>query len=177
MLLLAVGCASALRVVPRRPSPGSWRRTQCGWRNGEELNHSANPRWPAATRADGDIPTRWGRQVDAQATPLPEYPRPQLVRGAGANATRLRDAGDPSGWASLNGLWEWQAAAPGDHEAETEYARAALQAVVEAARRIKTDEDANEYFPVYHIRPPVGHGESSSLWWLRRKAQRSCCAQ
>jgi len=46
---------------------------------------------------------------------------------------------------------------------QTEYARAALQAVVEAARRIKTDED-NEYFPVYHIRPPVGHGESSSLW-------------
>ena len=119
MLLLTAGCASALRVVPRRPSPGSWRRTQCGWRNGEGLNHSANPRWPAATRADGDIPTRWGRQVDAQATPLPEYPRPQLVRGAGANATRLRDAGDPSGWASLNGLWEWQAAAPGDHDAGT----------------------------------------------------------
>jgi hypothetical protein len=109
----------SLSVVAHRPSPSSWKRTQCGWRNGEQLNHSANPRWPASATADGDIPTRWGKSVTAEATPLPEYPRPQLVRGAGSNATRLRDEGDPSGWANLNGLWEWEPAAPGNKTAGT----------------------------------------------------------
>ena len=111
-----------LSVVTHRPSPSSWRRTQCGWRNGEHLNHSANPAWPVHAHADADIPTRWGRLVSADAMPLPEYPRPQLVRGhyaVGANATLLRDAGDPGRWANLNGLWEWEPATPGNSTAGT----------------------------------------------------------
>jgi hypothetical protein len=111
-----------LSVVTHRPSPSSWRRTQCGWQNGEHLNHSANPAWPVHAHADADIPTRWGRLVSADAMPLPEYPRPQLVRGhyaVGANATLLRDAGDPRRWANLNGLWEWEPATPGNSTAGT----------------------------------------------------------
>ncbi|RNL61273.1 glycoside hydrolase family 2 [Nocardioides marmoriginsengisoli] len=37
--------------------------------------------------------TRWGRDLDPDR-PLPEYPRPQLVRG-------------PSSWVNLNGRWEY----------------------------------------------------------------------
>ena len=44
---------------------------------------------PAQTVAD--IPTRWASQVNPSA-PLPEYPRPQMVR--------------PS-WMNLNGEWEY----------------------------------------------------------------------
>ena len=40
------------------------------------------------------LPTRWSCSVDPH-NPLPEYPRPQLVR---------------QNWESLNGVWEWQAA-------------------------------------------------------------------
>ena len=39
----------------------------------------------------GRITTSWAQQVDP-AHPLPEYPRPQMVRG---------------GWENLNGLWEY----------------------------------------------------------------------
>jgi len=39
----------------------------------------------------GQIVTRWAREVDPNA-PLPEYPRPQLVRGE---------------WINLNGLWSY----------------------------------------------------------------------
>jgi hypothetical protein len=37
--------------------------------------------------------TQWARQIDTNA-PLPEYPRPQMVR---------------SNWLNLNGLWQFQA--------------------------------------------------------------------
>jgi beta-galactosidase/beta-glucuronidase len=42
--------------------------------------------------------TDWARQVDP-ANPLPEYPRPQMVRGE---------------WLNLNGVWEFQAGAAGE---------------------------------------------------------------
>src|SRR5882672_25044 len=42
--------------------------------------------------------TEWAKQVDP-ANPLPEYPRPQLVR---------------SEWLNLNGVWQFQAGAAGD---------------------------------------------------------------
>lgn len=42
--------------------------------------------------------TDWAKQVDP-ANPLPEYPRPQLVR---------------SEWLNLNGVWQFQAGAAGD---------------------------------------------------------------
>ena len=42
--------------------------------------------------------TRWGKQVDPKK-PLPEYPRPQLVR---------------SEWLNLNGIWEYQPGIEGD---------------------------------------------------------------
>lgn len=51
-----------------------------------------------------DIPSRWATEVNATSTPLPAYPRPQMVRGGFSD----RDVGDPSTWLNLNGLWEWQ---------------------------------------------------------------------
>jgi len=44
------------------------------------------------------IVTPWAQLVDTN-NPLPEYPRPQLVR---------------SEWLSLNGVWQFQAGAAGD---------------------------------------------------------------
>ena len=59
-------------------------------------------RQPCAAAVPGneaDIVTRWGATVDpTQAAPLPEHPRPQLVRA------------DEASWANLNGIWEWQSA-------------------------------------------------------------------
>lgn len=53
--------------------------------------HAQQPTWHAV----GDkISSPWAAQVDA-AHPLPEYPRPQLVRGH---------------WQNLNGLWEYRIA-------------------------------------------------------------------
>ena len=58
-----------------------WKRMPCG-----------------AVTGNADIVTRWGKTVDpARASPLPEYPRPQLVR-------------DASSWVNLNGLWQWEPA-------------------------------------------------------------------
>ena len=45
--------------------------------------------------------TPWASQVDTNS-PLPEYPRPQMVR---------------SNWLSLNGIWQFQAGAAGDPDA------------------------------------------------------------
>ena len=45
--------------------------------------------------AQGPLMTRWAADVDP-AAPLPEYPRPQLVR---------------SDWQNLNGLWDYAIAA------------------------------------------------------------------
>ena len=42
--------------------------------------------------------TRWAKDVDP-ARPLPEYPRPQMVR---------------ADWLNLNGVWEYQPGAEGD---------------------------------------------------------------
>jgi len=61
---------------------------------------------PAWKPVKGHIQTEWAALVNP-AAPLPEYPRPQLVRPA---------------WTSLNGLWDYsiaprsQAAAPGTYE-------------------------------------------------------------
>lgn len=46
------------------------------------------PDWSPVT---GRIQTRWAKDVDPQC-PLPEYPRPQMVRDT---------------WMNLNGLWEY----------------------------------------------------------------------
>lgn len=44
--------------------------------------------------------TQWGASITNTSTPLPEYPRPQMVRSAG--------------WTNLNGFWEWQPASAGE---------------------------------------------------------------
>jgi hypothetical protein len=47
------------------------------------------------------LPTRWTRQV-SPTNALPEYPRPQMVRGA------MKGSGEPEGgWQNLNGLWDY----------------------------------------------------------------------
>jgi hypothetical protein len=50
------------------------------------------------TPKSSPLMTRWAAQVDPK-NPLPEYPRPQMVRDE---------------WLSLNGIWEWQPAAEND---------------------------------------------------------------
>jgi len=52
----------------------------------------------------GKIQTRWAKQVDPLC-PLPEYPRPQMVRDE---------------WINLNGLWEY-AVLPQDQDIPDEY--------------------------------------------------------
>lgn len=47
---------------------------------------------PGGVPSGADIVTKWGRLVDPTAgSPLPEYPRPQMVRSV-------------DGWANLNGV-------------------------------------------------------------------------
>ena len=53
---------------------------------------------------EGKIKTRWAQQVDPES-PLPEYPRPQMVRES---------------WLNLNGLWEY-AVVPLDLESVNEF--------------------------------------------------------
>ena len=78
------------RFAARHPDATGWHRTQCGGPSG-----------------DADLPTSWGKAIDPRwGAPLPEYPRPTLVRGKVAD----RDAGDPTTWRSLNGMWEWEKA-------------------------------------------------------------------
>ncbi len=48
--------------------------------------------------ADGPLRTRWAKDIRPE-NPLPEYPRPQLVREA---------------WKNLNGLWQFAFARPGE---------------------------------------------------------------
>jgi len=88
--LFVVG-ASAFDVRVDRPSSKRWARTRCGG--------------PTGT---ADLPTAWARDVSAFTAPLPEYPRPMMVRSS-VGAPVDRDHGDPAVWASLNGLWEWEA--------------------------------------------------------------------
>eukprot|EP01047_Picozoa_sp_COSAG01_P053331 COSAG01_NODE_5704_length_4086_cov_24.512415_4_plen_302_part_00 len=87
------GSGRPLLVLPHRPAPEAWKRTQCGHPNGT-----------------ADLPTKYGLEVSATATPLPEYPRPRMVRGSvgSGGAAALRDYGDPHSWQNLNGLWEWE---------------------------------------------------------------------
>src|SRR5277367_4508641 len=58
----------------------------------------ASPAADAWTMKQARLMTRWAAQVDP-AAPLPEYPRPQLVR---------------KDWLNLNGIWEYQPGAAGD---------------------------------------------------------------
>ena len=85
--ILLFSCVSALDITPHRPSANSWKRTQCGG--------------PSGT---ADTPSKWAYEVTPNSPPLPEYPRPMLLRGR----TTDRDTGDASTWRTLNGLWEWQ---------------------------------------------------------------------
>ena len=89
--------SKALLVTPRRPSMAQWQRTQC-----------------ASPTGSADIPSRWALEVSAAAVPLPEYPRPTLVRGVRGppppDTSQLRDSGVAGTWHNLNGLWEWEAA-------------------------------------------------------------------
>eukprot|EP01046_Picozoa_sp_COSAG06_P054224 COSAG06_NODE_9590_length_1863_cov_282.975624_2_plen_225_part_01 len=68
-----------------------WRRTNCGSPASMNATHKV------------DIISTWGRTVTpANVKTLFEYPRPQMVRGAGKG-------GSPSSsWLSLNGLWEFE---------------------------------------------------------------------
>lgn len=50
----------------------------------------------------GKISTEWATKVNP-ANPLPEYPRPQLVRGVSS----AFKAEPKAGWKSLNGLWQY----------------------------------------------------------------------
>jgi beta-galactosidase/beta-glucuronidase len=52
------------------------------------FSQSAKPAWK---RVEGKIASPWAEQVDAK-NPLPEYPRPQLVR---------------KNWQNINGLWNY----------------------------------------------------------------------
>ena len=71
-------------VAAAEAPPLTWQRQKCA------ANVPGN---------DADIVTRWGATIDpTKAPPLPEYPRPQLVRS-------------DTSWLNLNGLWEWEPAA------------------------------------------------------------------
>lgn len=77
---------------------------------------TSNADWPP-TKAP--IMTRWAKQVDP-ANPLPEYPRPQMVR---------------PNWQSLNGMWEY-AISPkdaGDLEMPTPQGRILVPFCIESA--------------------------------------------
>jgi hypothetical protein len=91
----AAGSApESFTVNAKRPEVSTWKRTQCGGPSGK-----------------ADIPSKWALEVSPASTPLTAYPRPQMVRGTGTDLSSLRDAGDPSTWQNLNGLWEWEKAA------------------------------------------------------------------
>eukprot|EP00929_Paragymnodinium_shiwhaense_P000723 TRINITY_DN100959_c0_g1_i1.p1 TRINITY_DN100959_c0_g1~~TRINITY_DN100959_c0_g1_i1.p1 ORF type:complete len:677 (-),score=99.43 TRINITY_DN100959_c0_g1_i1:260-2224(-) len=93
------GSEAVWTVRTERPAASLWKRSQCG-----------GPTGPA------DIPSKWADDVAADKTPLPAYPRPQLVRTSPAGSRylgdykALRDSGDAAHWINLNGLWEWEPA-------------------------------------------------------------------
>ena len=89
-VLLALPLALALRVDVSRPRTNDWKRTQCGGPSGS-----------------ADLPTQWAAQVTTTSPPLPEFPRPSLVRGGSD-----RDRGNQSTWSTLNGIWEYAPAEP-----------------------------------------------------------------
>ena len=59
------------------------------------LSHGASVAWAPK---QAPLMTKWAKLVDSKK-PLPEYPRPQMVR---------------PDWLNLNGLWEYQSGAEGD---------------------------------------------------------------
>lgn len=90
---LVTASANRLRVEVNHPSPDAWKRTQCGS--------------PAGTT---DMPSKWGAAVSADKQPLPEFPRPMMVRSNGEiSPSLLRDVGADN-WQNLNGLWQWEKA-------------------------------------------------------------------
>lgn len=64
-----------------------------------------------------EILTKWTAEVSPE-NPLPEYPRPQMVRTTAPVSdgfpNRFRATGDAATWQSLNGLWEWERAQTSD---------------------------------------------------------------
>ena len=111
LAVLGSGLASPLSTALLRPLSSTWERTRCGG--------------PGSS----DLITEWGllsspslslsyallnlhvirKNVSASEAPLPEYPRPMLVRAAPtAHSTlspqSLRDRGDKSNWISMNGF-------------------------------------------------------------------------
>ena len=91
-MLCVLTSALAIDVTILRPAAAGWKRTQCGGATGTT-----------------DMPTKWASRVSPSEPPLPEYPRPTLVRSP--NGVFDRDKGDDTTWRTLNGLWEWQPAA------------------------------------------------------------------
>ena len=89
IFFFASPAAAVLTVQPHRPRAETWQRTACGGPSG-----------------NASIPSKWAKDISASKAPLPEYPRPSLVRGS-----TDRDLGNPNTWSSLNGLWEWEPAA------------------------------------------------------------------
>ena len=96
ILFLAFTALSVASDVQRRHPQATWVRTPCGSPSGS-----------------ADIPSKWASQVNSSTTPLPAYPRPQMVRDAGSPSLGWapdRNTGNPSTWINLNGLWEWEPA-------------------------------------------------------------------
>ena len=97
--------------------PICWLKSAMGTaRKGAACRNSRVLGQPASEGAD--IPSVWAKQVSADPAnlPLKLYPRPQMVRArksAAIGTTALRDFGDASNWANLNGLWEWEPTTPG----------------------------------------------------------------
>ena len=82
--VLASVLASSGAISDSFSAAAAWKRQPCGAA-------------PGGVPGGADIVTRWGATVDpAKAAPLPEHPRPQMVR----NGTV---------W-NLNGMWEWEPA-------------------------------------------------------------------
>jgi len=94
LAVLVTASTNRLRVEVNHPPPEKWQRTQCGS--------------PSGT---ADIPSKWALTVSADKQPLPEFPRPMMVRSNGEiSPSLLRDVGAQN-WQNLNGLWQWEKAA------------------------------------------------------------------
>jgi hypothetical protein len=74
------------RLSAAHKAVADWNRTRCG----------------SVNQPGVDIITEWGATVTPASPPLPEYPRPQMVRDPSSTHT------------NANGLWEFQLAEEGD---------------------------------------------------------------
>lgn len=89
--LLGAVLSNRLDVEVKHPVSEGWKRTQCGGPSG-----------------NADIPSKWALDVSADKQPLPEFPRPMMVRGNDdIRPNLLRDVGAQN-WQNLNGLWQWE---------------------------------------------------------------------